>query len=156
VQPSGPGIREDCGIYEGWTVPMDFDPLLSKLIAYAPARDAAIARMRMALNQYVIGGIRSNLRLFERILSDPAFVRAELDTGYLDRFLAQERQTSAGQEEQADPISSGDRVAAAAALYEAGWGARAAALHSTSPGCEPRAESRGWKRRAREEGLGSF
>ncbi len=158
VQPSGPGIREDCGIYEGWTVPVDFDPLLSKLIAYAPARDAAIARMRMALNQYVIGGIRSNLRLFERILSDPAFIRAELDTGYLDRFLEQERQTSARQEEQADPISRGDRAAAAAALYEAGWGARAAELHSTSQGCEPRAcepraESRGWKRRAREEGL---
>jgi acetyl-CoA carboxylase, biotin carboxylase subunit len=108
VQPTGPGIREDCGIYEGWVVPMDYDPMLSKLIAYAPSRELAIARMRCALNEYCIGGIRTNLRLFERILRDPAFVRAEFDTGYLDRLLAAERETQqtqvAGQNGPREPI----------------------------------------------------
>src|SRR5271169_924987 len=70
LQPGGPGIREDCGIYEGWVVPMDYDPMLSKLIAYAPTREQAIARLLRALDEYVIGGIRTNLGLFKRILSD--------------------------------------------------------------------------------------
>src|SRR5216684_939746 len=62
--PSGPGIREDSGVYEGWTVPLEYDPLLSKLIAYAPDRLTAIARMRRALDEYFVGGIKTNLPLF--------------------------------------------------------------------------------------------
>jgi acetyl-CoA carboxylase biotin carboxylase subunit len=88
MQPSGPGIREDCGIYEGWVVPMDYDPMLSKLIAYAPTREAAIARMLRALDEYVVGGIRTNLKLFRRILRDQDFNAGRIDTGYLDRLLA--------------------------------------------------------------------
>ncbi len=88
LQPGGPGIREDCGVYEGWTVPMDYDPMLSKLIAYAPTREMAIARLLRALDEYVIGGIRSNLGLFRRILQDEDFRRAAIDTGYLDRLLS--------------------------------------------------------------------
>ena len=89
IQPSGPGIREDSGIYEGWTVPMDYDPMLSKLIAFAPTRALAIARMQRALAEYAIGGIRTNLGLFRRILDDPDFREGRLDTGYLDRLLAE-------------------------------------------------------------------
>ena len=88
VQPSGPGIREDAAIYEGFEVPLDYDPMLSKLIAYAPTRDAAIARMLCALDDYVIGGIQTNLSLFRRILLDPGFRTAEIDTGYLEHLLA--------------------------------------------------------------------
>ena len=73
LQPGGPGIREDSGIYEGWVVPMDYDPMLSKLIAYAPTRELAIARLLRALDEYVIGGIRTNLGFFRRILSDEGF-----------------------------------------------------------------------------------
>ena len=72
IQPAGPGIREDTGVYEGWTVPMDYDPMLSKLIAYASTRDIAIARALRALNEYAIAGIRTNIGLFRRILSDPS------------------------------------------------------------------------------------
>ncbi len=89
LQPGGPGIREDCGVYEGWTVPMDYDPMLSKLVAYAPTRAQAIARLLRALDEYVIGGIRSNLGIFRRILTDPDFVAGRLDTSYLDRLFAQ-------------------------------------------------------------------
>jgi acetyl-CoA carboxylase, biotin carboxylase subunit len=87
ITPGGPGIREDSGVYEGWTVPLDYDPMLSKLIAYAPSREMAMARLERALDEYYIGGIRSNLNLFRRILSDPDFRTANIDTAYLDRKL---------------------------------------------------------------------
>ena len=88
VQPQGPGIREDAAIYAGYVVPLDYDPMLSKLIAYGATREAAIARMLAALDQYVIGGIRTNVGLFRRILEDEGFRTAAIDTGYLERLLA--------------------------------------------------------------------
>jgi acetyl-CoA carboxylase biotin carboxylase subunit len=87
VQPQGPGIREDVAIYAGYVVPLDYDPMLSKLIAYGETREAAIARMLVALDAYVIGGIRTNLGLFRRVLEDAGFRAAEIDTGYLERLL---------------------------------------------------------------------
>jgi acetyl-CoA carboxylase biotin carboxylase subunit len=89
IQPQGPGVREDAAIYPGWVVPLDYDPMLSKLIAYGDTREAAIARMLAALDQYVIGGIRTNLGLFRRILNDEGFRTAAIDTGYLERLLAE-------------------------------------------------------------------
>jgi acetyl-CoA carboxylase biotin carboxylase subunit len=88
VQPGGPGIREDCGVYTGWTVPLEYDPMLSKLIAYGETREAAIDRMLRALDEYVVGGIRTNIGLFRRILLDEEFRAARIDTGYLERLLA--------------------------------------------------------------------
>jgi acetyl-CoA carboxylase biotin carboxylase subunit len=87
--PSGPGIRRDSGMYEGWTVPMDYDPLLAKLIGYGTDREQAMGRLTRALNEYFVGGIKTNISLFRRILSDPDFRAAKLDTGFLDRLLKQ-------------------------------------------------------------------
>lgn len=87
LHASGPGIREDCGIYEGWTVPIDYDPILSKLIAYAPTRAMSIERMLRALGEYHVGGIATNVNLFRRILHDEGFRTANIDTGYLERLL---------------------------------------------------------------------
>jgi acetyl-CoA carboxylase biotin carboxylase subunit len=87
-RPSGPGVREDSGVYEGWTVPLDYDPMLSKLIVYAPDRPAAVSRMRRALDEYFVDGIKTNLGLFRRILEHPDFQAARIDTGFLDRLLA--------------------------------------------------------------------
>src|ERR1700722_13205531 len=87
VQPSGPGIREDCAVYEGWRVPLDYDPMLSKLVAFAETREGAIDRMLRALDEYVIGGIKTNLGLFRRILIDEDFRAGRIDTGYLERLL---------------------------------------------------------------------
>src|SRR5262245_51247711 len=87
LRPSGPGVREDSGVYEGWTVPLDYDPMLSKLIVYAPDRAAAMARMRRALDEFFVGGIKTNLPLFRRILEHPDFLAARIDTGFLDRLL---------------------------------------------------------------------
>src|SRR6058998_2913070 len=57
--PSGPGVRDDSGVYEGWTVPIDYDPLISKLVAWGATRDEAIARMKRALSEYHLEGIRT-------------------------------------------------------------------------------------------------
>jgi acetyl-CoA carboxylase, biotin carboxylase subunit len=87
ISPSGPGIRRDSGMYEGWTVPLEYDPLLAKLIGYAQTRDEAIARLQRALVEYFVGGIKTNISLFRRILRDPDFQAGNIDTGFLDRLL---------------------------------------------------------------------
>jgi acetyl-CoA carboxylase, biotin carboxylase subunit len=84
--PSGPGIRHDGGMYEGWTVPVDYDPLLAKLIGYGSDREQAIGRLERALNEYFVGGIQTNLSLFRRILAHPDFRAAKMDTGFLGRL----------------------------------------------------------------------
>jgi acetyl-CoA carboxylase biotin carboxylase subunit len=143
LQPGGPGIREDCGIYEGWVVPVDYDPMLSKLIAYAPTRDLAIARLLRALDEYVIGGIRTNLGLFRRILTDADFRAARIDTGYLDRFLAAAAPPPPAAENGHGPIP-----AVAAALFEATKpSANGASMNSKSP-------ARAWKSAARRDAVG--
>jgi acetyl-CoA carboxylase biotin carboxylase subunit len=86
-EPSGPGIRLESGMYEGWNVPLDYDPLLSKLIGYGTDREEAIARLTRALDEYFVGGIKTNISLFRRILRDADFRAARLDTGFLERML---------------------------------------------------------------------
>jgi len=86
--PGGPGIRRDSGMYEGWSVPLDYDPLLAKLIGYGSDRRQTIMRLRRALHEYFVGGIKTNISLFRRILKNPEFMAGKLDTGFLDRLLA--------------------------------------------------------------------
>ncbi len=86
-EPAGPGVRLDSGIYPGWTVPLDYDPMLAKLIVWAGTREQAIERMLRALGEYHVGGIKTNIPLFRLILNDPAFRAGELHTGYLDDLL---------------------------------------------------------------------
>ena len=86
-EPSGPGVRLDSGIYPGWTVPLDYDPMLAKLVVWSGAREHAVERMLRALSEYHVGGIRTNIPLFRMILSDPAFRAGDLHTGYLDALL---------------------------------------------------------------------
>ncbi|HUN87321.1 MAG TPA: acetyl-CoA carboxylase biotin carboxylase subunit [Terriglobales bacterium] len=88
LAPSGPGIRRDSGMYEGWTVPIDYDPLLAKLIGYGATREEAISRLQRALYEYFVGGIKTNISLFRRILNNADFKAGKLDTGFLDRLLA--------------------------------------------------------------------
>ena len=117
VQPAGPGIREDAAIYQGYEVPLDYDPMLSKLIAFGSTREAAIARLQAALAEYVITGIQTNLSLFQRILSDSDFRTANIDTGYLERLLAADASTPS---QTASPIQAGSippEIAAIAAAF---------------------------------------
>ncbi len=87
AEPSGPGVRVDGGVYPGWTVPIDYDPLLAKLSVWAETRPAAIARMRRALSEYRVLGITTNVGLFNEIFADQAFIDGELHTAFLDQFM---------------------------------------------------------------------
>jgi acetyl-CoA carboxylase, biotin carboxylase subunit len=86
--PSGPGVRDDSGVYEGWNVPVQYDPLLSKLVTWGATREDAIERMRRAIDEYYVGGIRTNVNFFKTILRFPDFIEGRLDTGLIDRLLA--------------------------------------------------------------------
>jgi len=86
--PAGPGIRLDDGVYPGWEVSSEYDPLLGKLIAWGTDRAEAIARMRRALGEYFVTGIRTNTQLFRKILDDAEFRRGEIHTRWLDERLA--------------------------------------------------------------------
>jgi len=88
---TGPGIRLDEGVYRGWVVPLEYDPLLSKLIAWGNSREESISRLRRALDEYTITGIRTNVSLFRRILAEPEFLRGEIHTRWLDELLARPR-----------------------------------------------------------------
>jgi acetyl-CoA carboxylase biotin carboxylase subunit len=90
-RPLGPGIRLDGCVYTGWTVPVDYDPLLAKLAVRAGSRDEAISRMIRALREYDVGGIRTNIGLFRQILEDPEFRAGRLHTGFIEEFFARSR-----------------------------------------------------------------
>jgi acetyl-CoA carboxylase, biotin carboxylase subunit len=141
--PTGPGIRLDDGVYEGWTVPMEYDPLLGKLIAWGNSREETIARLRRALDEYTITGIRTNVSLFRRILTDPDFLRGEIHPKWLDELLG-----------RANPIAHSVRDGAeeAAAIAAAFW----TSMHSgTNCGAEgqPQESASQWKIEGRRRQL---
>ena len=144
--PSGPGIRRDSGMYEGWTVPIDYDPLLAKLIGYGSTREEAISRLQRALYEYFVGGIKTNISLFRRILGDPDFRAGKLDTGFLDRLLANPRQ-QVEDERREDKV----RVAAiAAGLFAVLEPANGEASSSAARGERPPSR---WKEAGRAEAV---
>jgi acetyl-CoA carboxylase biotin carboxylase subunit len=106
--PSGPGVRDDSGVYEGWEVPIYYDPMISKLVTYGATRCEAIAKMKRALGEYHVGGIRTTIPFFLSVLEDEEFARGEIDTGYISRFLERRDATQAAQNDCDD-----SRVAAA-------------------------------------------
>jgi len=85
--PQGPGVRNDQGVYAGYTVPVFYDPMLSKLIVHGESREEAIARMRRALAEYRVEGIMTTIPFFTFIMNDPDFQAAKFDTGFIDRIL---------------------------------------------------------------------
>jgi acetyl-CoA carboxylase biotin carboxylase subunit len=140
--PSGPGIRLDEGIYEGWTVPNEYDPLLSKLIAWGNSREETIARLRRALDEYTITGIKTNAGLFRRILCEPDFLRGEIHTKWLDQLLARKKHAAS----EVDS-SAADAAAIAAALWQ-----HSQSLEKPSPQSAQAGPSR-WKQEARRDQL---
>ncbi len=85
VTPAGPGVRDDGGAYPGCVISSYYDPLISKLSVWAPNRDRAVARMRRALSEYVVTGIRTNLAFHQRLFEHPDFVRGAYDTSFIER-----------------------------------------------------------------------
>jgi acetyl-CoA carboxylase biotin carboxylase subunit len=144
LTPSGPGIRDDSGVYEGWRVPLEYDPMLSKLIAFAPTREQARTRLLRALDEYFVGGIRTNLGLFRRILRDEQFIAGDLSTGFLDRMLAEKSPSSASNDELR-------KIAAIAAAFFQNSGNGSAQRNGNAPASNGKASN--WKTLAREEAL---
>ena len=85
--PGGPGIRVDSHLYSGYTVPPNYDSLIAKLIASGDTRESAIARMRTALDEIIVEGIRTNVAMHIDMLRDRGFVEGRVDIGYLERKL---------------------------------------------------------------------
>ena len=85
--PQGPGVRDDSGAYEGGEVPIFYDPMISKLITWGDTRDHALQRMRRALAEYEVRGIRTTIPFFKWILEDEDFKAGRFDTSFIDRKL---------------------------------------------------------------------
>src|SRR5437763_16456631 len=85
--PQGPGVRNENGVYAGYTVPIFYDPMLSKLVCHAASRDEAIARMTRALAEYRVEGIETTIPFFTSIMENADFRAAKFDTGFIDRLL---------------------------------------------------------------------
>jgi acetyl-CoA carboxylase biotin carboxylase subunit len=138
--PSGPGVRDDGGYDAPGEVPIFYDSLVSKLIAWGGSRPEAIARMRRALGEYEIAGVKTTIPFFSWLLDDAAFLAAEVDTTFLDRALAARN---------GSPFAPGDDerhdVAAVAAALDRYFTGRAA---SGGPPTDS-----GWTRAARAEAL---
>ncbi len=85
--PGGAGVRIDSGVYGGWRVPADYDSLLAKLIVHAPTRPEAIVRMRRALDEFIVAGIRTNIDLHKALMSDPEVVAGTMTTRTIERLI---------------------------------------------------------------------
>jgi acetyl-CoA carboxylase biotin carboxylase subunit len=110
--PDGPGIRDDSGVGPNSEVSIHYDPLISKLAAWGRTRDEAIDRLRRALDEYHVAGIKTTLPFFRQIVRDADFIAGRLDTGFIARF--QERQKL---DAPPDDLKTGDMAVIAAALH---------------------------------------
>ncbi|HEY1204431.1 MAG: acetyl-CoA carboxylase biotin carboxylase subunit [Bryobacteraceae bacterium] len=86
-RPAGPGIRIDSGAYLGWTVPLEYDPLVAKLAVWAGSRPEAIRRMERALDEYTLNGIKTTLGFYRQVFASEAYRNAELHTGFIEEFF---------------------------------------------------------------------
>ncbi|MEW5900801.1 MAG: acetyl-CoA carboxylase biotin carboxylase subunit [Acidobacteriota bacterium] len=106
--PAGLGVRDDSGIYEGFEVPLDYDPLLSKLVTWGKTREEAIGRMMRALAEYQVYGIKTTIPFFKRILVHPQFLAGRYNTHFI-AALEKEPDTEDEAEEIAAVIAAGIR-----------------------------------------------
>jgi acetyl-CoA carboxylase biotin carboxylase subunit len=144
--PAGPGIRDDSGATAGLDVPIFYDPMISKLVAWAEDRPMAIARMRRALGEYVVAGIKTTVPFFAWLLTQPEFLEARVHTTYLDEVL-----TSRNGRPFVEPDPDAEEVATvAAALQAVLWPGTVAEAPAGAGGD---AGFRHWKAQARAEGL---
>jgi acetyl-CoA carboxylase biotin carboxylase subunit len=102
----GLGIREDSGVYEGFTVPFEYDPLLAKLVAWGKDREEAVGRMRRALSEYRIYGIKTTVPFFRRLLSHPRFLAGDTTTHFI-ADLEREAAPDGSEEKRAAVLAAG-------------------------------------------------
>ncbi|HEY0874636.1 MAG TPA: acetyl-CoA carboxylase biotin carboxylase subunit [Vicinamibacterales bacterium] len=138
---SGPGIRDDGGVSVGYTVPVFYDSMIAKLVAWGATRTDAVARMRRALGEYQVLGIRTTIPFFLWLTRQPEYIAGDYDTTYLDRLLASRHESFS------ELDGTDEDLAAIAAGLDAYLRASAAAAKS------PAARSGLWKQAARAEAL---
>jgi len=102
----GLGIREDSGVYEGFVVPFEYDPLLAKLIAWGKTRNEAVRRMRRALSEYRIYGIKTTVPFFKRILTHPRFLGGDYTTHFIAE-MEKEKPDGSDEEKRAAVLAAG-------------------------------------------------
>ncbi len=113
VVPAGPGVRDDGGAYPGCTISSFYDPLISKLSVWAPSRERAVLRMRRALSEYVVTGIRTNLAFHEKLFDHTDFCAGRYDTGFIERNASSLLGYAAFPEADREPVAVALAVAAA-------------------------------------------
>jgi acetyl-CoA carboxylase biotin carboxylase subunit len=133
--PAGPGVRDDGGAYAGCTISSFYDPLISKLSVWAPTRERAVARMRRALSEYVVTGIRTNLAFHDRLFTHPEFVAGRYDTGFIERYKDALLGYPVVKDDRRDAVAAA--VAVAAARMERATGAAAATQGETGSRLSP-------------------
>jgi acetyl-CoA carboxylase biotin carboxylase subunit len=89
--PQGNGIRDDGGVYEGAEVSIFYDPMISKFATFGANRNEAVERMRRALQEYHVGGIKTTIPFFREVMDDEEFISGEVDTSYISRFMERRR-----------------------------------------------------------------
>jgi acetyl-CoA carboxylase, biotin carboxylase subunit len=142
--PQGPGVRDDSGMYEGGEVPIYYDPMISKLITWADDRSTALARMRRALAEYEVRGIRTTIPFFRWILEDDDFQAGRFDTTFIDRKLG-----TRGGEPLVPCTDQHEQLAAIAVAVRMRMGTARTVPTAAAP-----APSR-WQQAARQSGLRS-
>lgn len=85
--PGGNGIRVDTAIYEGYTIPSNYDAMIAKIITYGVSRNEAIAKMKRALEELVIEGIDTNRDFLFEIIKNPNFIRGNFDTSFIEKEI---------------------------------------------------------------------
>jgi acetyl-CoA carboxylase biotin carboxylase subunit len=146
--PGGPGIRDDSGAEAGLVVPIFYDPMISKLVAWSDDRPRAIARMQRALSEYLVSGIRTTLPFFMWLFEQPAFREGRFHTAFLDEVL----KARAGEAFAAEAPELEELAAMAAALQNVVPGAPSGQAPSRAADGRPSGAGR-WKAKARTEGL---
>ena len=86
VPPGGPGVRVDTAAYTGWVVPSHYDSMIAKVVVHAKNREEAIAKMKMALDMFIIEGIKTTIPFHKKVLSHPDFIKGNFGTDFIDRM----------------------------------------------------------------------
>jgi acetyl-CoA carboxylase biotin carboxylase subunit len=90
--PGGPGVRDDSGVFEGFEIPIQYDPMISKLVVWGQNREEAINRMRRALSEYIITGVKTTVPFHIRVMNNRHFIEGDFDTNYIDKVFFEEEQ----------------------------------------------------------------
>lgn len=141
-RPGGVSVRDDCGVEAGFEVPVFYDSMISKLVAWGNTRGEAADRLERALAEYVVGGVKTTIPFFRWMLRQPSFREGDFDTAFLDRVLSERDRAAFFEPSQADE----EQAAVAAALWTA--------LARPHPRDTADGDDR-WRRVARWEGLHS-